>query len=212
LFEQISIYFTLNDIEGPWMMLIRPSDFREIISAWISRAGDAQISSIANTVLYAVSVLASAHRKKMLRLFRAPLAEQRFWLILFLVLLAFGINKQFDFHILLIEIGQLIARQGHWYESRRIVQFFFALIVTGIAVLFAAIVASFIRRHWRNNALALLGLLILCAYGIIETLSASHVGISLESQERWSIRPSDLIEMAGILLIIINSILHRRRE
>jgi len=184
----------------------------EIFNAWLARSGDACLSSLINTLLYAVSIAAAAYHWKMLQRFKKPAAEQGFWLLVIFILSIFGINKQLDFQVLLVEIGRPIAMKYGWYELRRFVQSVFAFALTGIAGLFAVMMIFLIRRHWRNNILALLGLLILCFYGIMEAISLSHVGCSLQLYEKWSFRLTDVIEMAGILLMLANTLIRRKRE
>lgn len=182
------------------------------VNAWLARSGDVCLSSLINTILYAVSIAAAAYHWRMLQRFKKPAAEQGFWLLVIFILSIFGINKQLDFQVLLVEIGRPIALKSGWYESRRIVQAVFAFVLTGIAGLFAVMMLFLIRRHWRNNILALLGLLILCFYGIMEAISQSHVGCSLELYEQWSFRLTDVIEMTGILFILANTLIRRKRE
>ncbi|MEQ8162489.1 MAG: hypothetical protein ABRQ34_03120 [Smithellaceae bacterium] len=184
----------------------------EIVNAWLARSGDVCLSSLINTILYAVSIAAAAYHWRMLQRFKKPAAKQGFWLLVIFILSIFGINKQLDFQVLLVEIGRPIALKSGWYESRRIVQAVFAFVLTGIAGLFAVMMLFLIRRHWRNNILALLGLLILCFYGIMEAISQSHVGCSLELYEQWSFRLTDVIEMTGILFILANTLIRRKRE
>ncbi|MEQ8152585.1 MAG: hypothetical protein ABRQ32_06745 [Smithellaceae bacterium] len=184
----------------------------EIVNAWLARSGDVCLSSLINTILYAVSIAAAAYHWRMLQRFKKPAAKQGFWLLVIFILSIFGINKQLDFQVLLVEIGRPIALKSGWYESRRIVQAVFAFVLTGIAGLFAVMMLFLIRRHWRNNILALLGLLILCFYGIMEAMSQSHVGCSLELYEQWSFRLTDVIEMTGILFILANTLIRRKRE
>ena len=184
----------------------------EIVNAWLARSGDVCLSSLINTILYAVSIAAAAYHWRMLQRFKKPAAEQGFWLLVIFILSIFGINKQLDFQVLLVEIGRPIALKSGWYESRRIVQAVFTFVLTGIAGLFAVMMLFLIRRHWRNNILALLGLLILCFYGIMEAMSQSHVGCSLELYEQWSFRLTDVIEMTGILFILANTLIRRKRE
>lgn len=192
--------------------MVQPAALWEIVNAWLARSGDDYLSSLINTVLYAVSILAAAYRWKMLQRIKALFAEQVFWLLVILILFVFGINKQLDFQVLLVEIGRPIAMKSGWYESRRIVQAFFAFVLTGIAGLFAAMMVFLVRRHWHDNVLALLGLLTLFIYGIMETMSQSHFGLSLDSYEKWGFRLTDMIEMAGILLILANTLIHRKKE
>lgn len=192
--------------------MVQSAALSEIISTWLARSGDAYLSSVINTVLYAVTILAAAYHWKMLQRIKAPFTEQVFWLLVILILFVFGINKQLDLQVLLVEIGRPIAVMSGWYESRRIVQALFAFVMTGIAGICAAIMVFLVRRHWRDNILALLGLLILLIYDIIETMSQSHVGCSLDSYEKWSCRLPDMIEMAGILLILANTLIHKNKE
>ena len=192
--------------------MVQSAALSEIVNAWLARSGDAYLSSLINSVLYAVSILAAAYRWKMLQRIKAPFAEQIFWLLVILILFIFGINKQLDLQVLLVEIGRPIALKSGWYESRRIVQALFAFVLTGIAGLCAAMMLFLVRRHWRDNVLVLLGLLILCIYGVMETMSQSHVGCSFDSHEKWGFRLPDMIEMAGILLILANTVIHRKNK
>ena len=192
--------------------MVQSAALSEIVRAWLARSGDAHFSSLINTVLYAVSIPAAAYRWKMLQRIKAPFTEQVFWLLVILILFVFGINKQLDLQVLLVEIGRPIAMKSGWYESRRIVQALFAFVMTGIAGLCAAMMVLLVRRHWRDNVPVLLGLLILFIYGIVETMSQSHIGCSFDSYEKWGFRLPDMIEMAGILLILANTLIHRKKE
>ncbi len=192
--------------------MVESTTLSEIVNAWIARSGDAYLSSLINTVLYAVAVGAAAYRWQMLRRIKAPFAEQAFWLLVIFTLSVLGLNKQLDFQVLLVEIGRPIAMKGGWYESRRIIQAVFVFFLTGLASLFAVLTVFIIRRHWRDNVLTILGLLILCIYGISEAASQSHVSSSLHAYGKWGFRLSDMIEMSGILLILANALIHRKKE
>ncbi len=183
----------------------------DVFYAWMARAGDADISSIVNTVLYGIAVFASACRWRRLCNFPAPRAERNYWLILLFILLALGLNKQLDFQVLLVEIARPMAMQGGWYSSRRLVQAVFALVLTGAAALFTAFVVILIRKHWKMNKLSLLGFLILFIYFIVEVTSLSHLEEGLEAYKKWGIRLSDLIEMAGIIMILVNAVKYRKK-
>jgi hypothetical protein len=185
--------------------------FAKIINAWLARAGDDYLSSWINTALYAVTALATAYRWKRLRRADAPRPEQTFWLFVLMTLLALGLNKQLDFHVLLIEIGRPIAEQGGWYGYRRVVQAVFACFLAGAVVLFTAGMVYGLRRHWRGNLAALAGFFILCVYVVFETTSLSHIGFNIDADEKQDVRLADLIEMSGILLILANALLYKKK-
>lgn len=183
----------------------------EIMNAWLARAGDAYLSSFFNSVLYAVCLLAYAWRWKTLRRLQAPVTEQVFWFMIILILFVLGVNKQLDLQVLLVEIGRPIARESGWYESRRIVQGLFTLWIAGMAGTFAVWMIFLIRRHWRQYITALLGLLVLFIYVIVETASQSHIGWNFTAHEKWGVRLTDLVEMTGILLILANAFIPRKK-
>ncbi len=181
-----------------------------ILRTWMARAGDAYLSSLINTCLYGAGVVVCALRVKSLRQATGPVALQVFWLGVLALLLAFGLNKQLDFQVLLAEIARPIAQTGGWYETRRVAQVWFAIALAAVAGGFIAMMAYLIRRHWRSHALALCGIGILCLYGIVEATPQSLLPVKLYSFERWGFRLSDLFEMTGIALILINALSGRK--
>lgn len=183
-----------------------------IVNAWLARSGDAYLSSMINTALYAVSVVAGAYRWKMLQRTKSFRAEQFFWLVVILMLLALGINKELDFQVLLVEIGRPMAVKGGWYGHRRIVLAVFACFLIGTIGIFAVGTVYGIRRHWRENIFALVGLIILCAYVVFEATSLSHIGFNIDADEKQDVRLTDLIEMSGILLILANALRYKKKE
>jgi hypothetical protein len=192
-------------------MMVQPA-FSEIVNAWLARSGDPYLSSLINSILYAVAILVAAYRWTIMQRTKASSREQIFWLLVIFILFFFGINKQLDFQVLLVEIGRPIAMKGGWYEYRRIVQALFALCVTGIVGLFATFMVFLVRKHWRQNILALTGLMILCGYAVIETIALGHVGFSLNTDEKWGFRLTDMIEMPGILLIFANALIYQKKK
>ncbi|MEN6375209.1 MAG: hypothetical protein ABFD75_10590 [Smithella sp.] len=66
--------------------MVQSTALSEIVKAWLARSGDAYFSSLINTLLYAVSILAASYRWKMLQKIKAPFAEQVFWLLVVLIL------------------------------------------------------------------------------------------------------------------------------
>lgn len=179
--------------------------FTSIIHDWLAGAGDEYLSSTINTILYLVASAAAFYRWRVLSQERLSRPERVFWLSIALMLLFLGINKELDFQVLLREVGRRAAESDGWYQYRRLVQAVFAAILTAAITLYALFMIYLIRKSASRYLPALLGLLILCGYVILETTSLSHVGLNLAESERWGVRLTDLIEMAGIALIFVSA-------
>jgi drug/metabolite transporter superfamily protein YnfA len=91
------------------------------------------------------------------------------------------------------------------------VQGLFAVLLSGMAGAFAGWMVFLVRKHWRHYIPALLGLLVLFIYVIVETASQSHVGWNFQATEKWGVRLTDLVEMTGILLILANAFIPRKK-
>jgi hypothetical protein len=180
----------------------------EIINFWIRRLGDPFISSWVNTLFYGCSLVTAIYKRKSLKNKEHSRGDQRFWLFLIIVLLALGINKQFDFQTAFTEAGRQIAQQGNWYEKRRMAQEWFAYGSCSIIIIFLFIMLMRLstRKFWRRNALAVTGLGTLCIYIILRTSSISHVGLIGDSRSEGDFRITDIIEFLGILCIFVNTL------
>jgi hypothetical protein len=178
----------------------------QIIDFWISQLVDDYILSWINTVLYGCSFVAAIYKWNNLRHTQTPLREQHLWLFLIFIILALGVNKQFDFQTLLFEVGRHVAKYEGWFEKRRLVQSWFAYVLSGIVGCGALLILVSTRKLWRHNALALIGLSILCVYTVIRTTSINHVDIVARSRSEGEFRFTDIIEFFGILGILVNAI------
>jgi tetratricopeptide (TPR) repeat protein len=186
----------------------------EIINFWINRLGDPYISSWINTIFYACSFIAAIYKRRNLKRNRSSSGEQYFWLFLIIVLFLFGVNKQFDFQTMLIEAGRQISQYGHWYEKRRLVQACFAYGLFGvvITILFIMFIRLSTKEFWRHNALAAIGLGVMCLYLVARTTSISHVGFVADSKSKGEFRLTDIVEFIGILCIFVNALTGRKTE
>lgn len=139
-----------------------------------------------------------------LHTFRSPSAldspKPLLWLLLTLILLLLGLNKQLDLQSFLTGVGRSAAREGGWYEHRRLFQFFFVLFIflAGLAALAAT--AWYLRNSLRRYRLALIGLTYLIFFVILRAASFHHVDILLKSGA-GGIHLNHLLELAGIVTI-----------
>ena len=207
-----SIYNALRESRYKIISMFHDSTATQIITLWIARIGDPYVSSWINTTLYACSLVAAIYKWRNLKHNQASHREQNFWLFLIFVLFALGANKNLNFHILLIELGRHIAKNEGWLEKRNFVQAWFAYALSGIIFCSALYILVLNRKLWRNNALSLIGLSILCVYAVIRTTSICHVEFVPDSFSDGEFRFTDIIEFFGILGIFVNSVTHYKKE
>ena len=125
--------------------------------------------------------------------------ECRFWQILCAILLALGINKQLDLHVLIIDLGRNLALESGLFAERRQIQrlFMLAIAVTaGLALVAATLVT---RRRHRTLGWALAGVAVTGAYGFLRAASFTHVdrliaAVAPGMESPWP------IEIAGIAM------------
>ncbi len=124
-----------------------------------------------------------------------------FWLLISIIMIGLGINKQLDVQTLLTEVGRQLSYTQEWYEMRRIVQLLFmtALFAAGVAA-FAWFTISF-RDLLRRYVFAFCGLFFLLSYMVIRAAAFHHVG-ELIQYDLQGIRMKWVLELAGIYMII----------
>jgi len=134
-----------------------------------------------------------------------------FWVILTVLLVGLGVNKQFDLQSLLTEVGREIARSQGWYERRRHVQ---ELFVVGIALAGIGLLVFFgvlIRKSLARQGLALLGMVFLACFVVIRASSFHHVDYMLHLQLA-GVKLSLIVELGGIGLVMVTAARNARRE
>ena len=133
-------------------------------------------------------------------------AQRRFWLVVFLLMLALGINKQLDLQSLITEMGRYYAARDGWLEYKRYVQV--GVIISILAV--AAVSLSFffirMRQLLRINWLAIAGLTCLLVFIISRATSFHHmdifIGVSiLGARVNW------IMELGGLAAIALSALL-----
>lgn len=191
--------------------MFQDSTVTQIITLWMAGIGDPYISSWINAVLYGCSFVAASYKWLNLKHNKAPNREQYYWLLLMFILVALGANKILNFQTLLIGAGRHVAQYWGWYEERRFVQEWFAYVLSGIIFCILLYILTLTRNLWRDNALSLLGLSVLCVYVALRTTSLSHVGFIPDSFGKGKFRVTDLIEFFGILSILLNAVMNCKK-
>ena len=126
--------------------------------------------------------------------------DGRFWLASCAAMALLGINKQFDLHVLITDLGREWAIDHGWYQQRRVFQEGFMLAVAGGAVLVLARVESITRRKNREIRWAFGGMILVALYVLIRAASFHHTDVLMRTTvfgHRWNW----VIEIAGIAVV-----------
>ncbi|MFM7258990.1 MAG: hypothetical protein ACKO3W_00160 [bacterium] len=122
----------------------------------------------------------------------------RFWILIALVMVVLGVNKQLDLQRLFTETAREIAKDGGWYRGRKPIQY----AVLGALFLTSAALAGWmlwaLRRHIRVIWPAVGGLIVLAAYVAMRGTSQHDVDVAMRS---GPIPLRDSMELVGIAAI-----------
>jgi hypothetical protein len=128
-----------------------------------------------------------------------------FWMVLCIVMIALGINKQLDLQSLLTQIGRDVIRSGGWYRERRELQVGFILAVTLVCITAVAAFFWFSRRTLHKRWLALVGVVFILGFVVIRAASFHHVdrllGASIGGM-KWNW----VLELGGIAAVAASAI------
>ncbi|MES2468020.1 MAG: hypothetical protein V4675_12010 [Verrucomicrobiota bacterium] len=136
--------------------------------------------------------------------------QRKAWVILTLVLVVLGINKQLDLQGLLMEWARIFANRQGIYEKRRVLQvIFLGLLAMGsLTVLFLWFWMN--RHHWREQGWMLLGSVFLVAFVLVRAASFHHFQDFL-AFPIGGVRLHRVIELAAIAWLAASA-LKRLRE
>jgi hypothetical protein len=129
-------------------------------------------------------------------------AQMHFWLVVFLLVLALGVNKQLDLQSLITAMGRYYAARDGWLEYKRYVQI--GVIISILIIAAVSLLFFFIRMRQllKINWLAITGLTCLLVFIVSRATSFHHmdifIGISiLGARVNWIM---ELGELAAIAL------------
>jgi len=131
--------------------------------------------------------------------------ECRFWMVITVLMLFLGVNKQLDLQSLFAEAGRQIALAQGWYPNRRIVQFSFIAVFTTVLI---GTFLWFAKRHrdlFARYRLASCGLLFLFGFIVIRASAFHHVDEIIQ-YDLHGIKMNWVFEMTGILLILVEGL------
>lgn len=127
-------------------------------------------------------------------------SEGRFWGALCLALILLGVNKQLDLQTWFTLAGKRLAIAQGWYESRRLAQAAFIILVAAGGAAGAWWLWKNMRHAPGANWLALAGFAFLAGFILIRAASLHHMDGFLKT-ELAGVRMNWLFELAGIALL-----------
>jgi hypothetical protein len=133
---------------------------------------------------------------------------QRWWMMLAVLMLLLGFNKQLDLQTSLTSIGRAIARSNGLYSRRRLIQGLFVIVLT-ICVVAALAVALKFRPSGFSYGVSFTGLVCLATFVMIRAAAFHHVdGRVLEGLQQRDLHC--VLEAIGILVIASSTVPARR--
>jgi hypothetical protein len=174
---------------------------------WRPGIGDPTIGGWVTVVLYFLAVWSSWKTASVIYEAR----ERRLWLLIALMFIALGINKQLDLQTAFTEVGRIVAVNEGWYAERQIVQIWFIVgvaiicILIGLGLLLLAWDAPFAARA------ALVGTVIVLAFVLIRAASFHHIDRFI-GERILGLKWNWVLEMGGISIVLLSSEWRRRAQ
>ena len=123
-----------------------------------------------------------------------------FWILVSILLLLLGFNKQLDLQTWFTEFGRDIAREQGWYERRHFVQVIFLLLFAVFGLVVIGLLIRLTRGFVRECRLALLGAVFLLCFVLMRAASFHHVDQIL-GMRLAGIKINWILELGGIFCI-----------
>ena len=166
---------------------------------WRPGIGDPTIGGWITVVLYFGAVLTTWRATQF-----TEGREQKLWLLIALMFIFLGINKQLDLQSALTEAGRMLAIKQGWYAARRIVQLWF---IAGVAAVCLCIAVTLLRLASEapvSTCLALVGMVFVLAFVLIRAASFHHIDRFIDARI-LGLKWNWVLEMGGISIVLVAS-------
>lgn len=176
--------------------------------SWTLGIGDPSLMAWVTVFAYLICALCALNlfRSAKVRFGTHQKQQSAFWLMMFVVMMALGINKQLDLQTLFTDLGRYFAREQGWYGHRGAVQKVFILGVMCVGVLLLGSLCWFYRSVLKTNVLAILGLTVLFIFVLVRA-SSFHAMDRFINLQFLGLKTNWILELGGIGLVLINQAL-----
>ncbi len=127
--------------------------------------------------------------------------SRRLWLLLALLMLGLGVNKQLDLQTWLTEFGRDMALQYGWYRDRRVLQIGFVLGLASLCLLSAWGLTRWARFADRYAVRAAWGVALLLVFILMRATSFHHLDVVLGHQLADNVSLNAALELSGVCLV-----------
>lgn len=131
--------------------------------------------------------------------------QKTFWLLVTLIMLFLGVNKQLDLQSLLTAIGKYYAHRDGWYEDRRFFQIAGIIGIISTLLIGVSVFSYKMRAIFKTNSLAIVGLCFLLLFVAIRATSFHHMDIVINTAV-LGVRMNWVLELFGIFLVAISAV------
>lgn len=183
-------------------------------NTWTPKIGDPNVMGWVTVGAYFIAALLTLlvfFRVKYISWDEEETRNRIFWLLLVLLLVFLGINKQMDLQTYFTDVGRCMAKMGDWYNGRREVQLIFIVSIGMLFTLVGVLLVWYFRRNMAQNWLAIIGVSVLMAFILIRAASFHHFDIII-NYRFYGIRMNWVLELSGILLICIQAMINLRKK
>jgi hypothetical protein len=176
-------------------------------ASWAPKLGDQTAMGWAITLFYVYTVLLILYMLPKLRRIHPERRKiyTQFWIIVMLIFVVLGLNKQLDLQTFGTATLRCMARLDGWYEQRRNVQVtaILAGIFIGSTGLFGFL--YFFRQIAPRCMLAFVGLGIEALFIFLRAVSFHHID-TVFAMSIGDVKVHAIMEILGILLVAMNAI------
>ncbi len=174
--------------------------------AWQPQIGDPTFAGWFTVFSYFLAAfLACRVYRELPKLHHSYPKQRLFWLIIGLLSLILGFNKQLDLQSLLTAIGKYYAHQQGWYERRRLIQGAFIGMILILGIGFIAWGMRFFKGILIHNWLAFTGIVFLIVFILIRASSFHHMD-QLIGFRFMELKLNWILELTGIYSIVFNAL------
>jgi len=179
------------------------------IDGWHAGIGDPTLIGWITVAAYFLAAFLTFRAAKSSDVIRER-RQKFFWLVLSVILVLLGINKQLDLQTLLTLTMRKLAIYEGIYEKRRVLQAFFIVIVALCGAAGFMIMSRLAKSRAPEVKLGLAGLFFLIVFIVIRAASFHHIDAFLK-HDIGGFRMNWVLELGGISLIGIAAFKKMRR-